>query len=65
MAKLGILLTILLILFLLLGAISCQDLEGISQTVDADGDGWLNEQETVAGTNPNDVDTDDDDYPSH
>jgi len=61
-AKPRILLTFLLILFLLLGTTSCLDLEGIEQTADSDGDGWLNDQENLAGTDPDDVDTDDDGY---
>lgn len=62
MTKPGILLTILLTVLLLLGTTSCQDIEGLSQTIDSDGDGWPDAQENIAGTDPNDVDTDDDGY---
>jgi len=61
-ARRVILLTALLTLCLLLGTISCQDLEGLSSTVDSDGDGWPDAQEKTTGTDPNNVDTDDDGY---
>ena len=45
-----------LILFFLVGAISC------AEPLDSDGDGWSDAQETRAATNPNNVDTDNDGY---
>lgn len=64
MTKQRILLTTLLALCLLLGATSCQGLEQLdsASTVDSDGDGWPNDQEITAGTDPDNVDTDDDGY---
>ena len=60
--KRGILLMALLTLCLALGTASCLELEELSSTVDSDGDGWTNAQEKIAGTDPNNVDTDDDGY---
>lgn len=34
----------------------------MSSTIDSDGDGWTDVQEEIAGTDPHNVDTDDDDY---
>ncbi len=52
----------LLILCLLLGTTSCEYLEEIDSQLDSDGDGWTNAQEKIAGTDPDNVDTDDDGY---
>ena len=62
MAKLRIFLIVLLTLCLLLWATSCQDIEGLSSSIDSDGDGWSDSQEGVAGTDPSSVDTDEDGY---
>jgi len=45
----------------LLIASSCQDL-GQFDITDSDGDGWTDIQESKAGTDPNNVDTDGDEY---
>jgi hypothetical protein len=47
---------------LLLGTTSCLYPEETDSAVDSDGDGWANTQEEIAGTDPNNVDTDDDGY---
>lgn len=57
-----IFLVLVLTICLLLAVSSCQDLEQFDVTADSDGDGWTNEQETTAGTDPDKVDTDDDEY---
>ncbi len=49
-------------LCLLLGTTSCEYLEEIDSQLDSDGDGWTNAQEKAAGTDPNNVDTDNDGY---
>ena len=55
-------LMILLSLFLLLSAISCQALESLESMMDSDGDGWTDAREGTAGTDPGSVDSDDDGY---
>jgi len=52
----------LLILCLLPGTTSCEYLEEFESQLDSDGDGWTNAQEEIAGTDPNNVDTDNDGY---
>jgi len=58
----GISVTALLILCLLLGTTSCVPLEEFDSSLDSDGDGWRDAQEEIAGTEPNNVDTDNDGY---
>ena len=60
--KRGVFLTCLLTLCLLLGATSCLYPEETDSAVDSDGDGWTNAQEKIVGTDPKNVDTDDDGY---
>ena len=51
-------------LFPLVAVTGCEDLGLPLETsvADSDGDGWTDDQEKVAGTNPNSVDSDDDGY---
>ena len=62
MTRRGILVTALLISCLLLGTTSCVSLEELDSSLDSDGDGWSDVQEEIAGTDPDDVDTDNDGY---
>jgi hypothetical protein len=57
-----ILLLAIITLCLFLGVTSCQDLGEVGVTGDWDGDGWSDDQEIAAGTDPQAVDTDDDGY---
>ena len=62
MTKRGILVTALPTLCLLLGTSSCVSFEDLDLSEDSDGDGWSDVQEEVAGTDSDNVDTDNDGY---
>lgn len=57
-----ILLVLVITICFLLAVSSCQDLEQFDFTTDSDGDGWTDAQENAAGTDPEKVDTDGDEY---
>ncbi len=62
MGKLAKVLTSLLVLALILGAVGCDEAQDTAAALDSDGDGWTDAQEQNAGTNPSEVDTDGDGY---